>query len=431
MPLMMVLYRWLLRLLLPIILFWLMVRVSRGKEQWQALPEKLGFTRAKRPFKNATSKNATEQKIIWLHAISVGESLSALSVMEALHQQYPDYHFLLTSGTVTSKKIITQNKKDFFTHQFAPLDYPFVIKRFLKYWRPEMVLMFESEIWPNLLYYSHQYCDERVFLLQGRISPKTLMRWQKYPHTVAYLMQFYRMIFAQSQGDAESFKKLGASNITVSGNLKFLNPPLPYNKEKLSALKTAIGARKFYVMASTHRGEEEIALQAHRVLLQKFPDFLTIIIPRHPERGKEISTLLTKHQIPYKSRSKKALPNKNTQIYLADTLGETGLFFALADIVCVAGSFMPHGGHNIYEPIQMGAIVLHGESFYNCTDMQAELAEHGLCQQVNDADELAEKIVKLLGNDSLREIKKSTAKQFIHNRPQILSLVVKKLSEYF
>ena len=433
MPPLLIAYRWLLRLCLPLILLWLLIRLLRGKELWRTMPQKFAF------FNQSLPESAVEQKIIWLHAVSVGESLSALTMIDELHRLYPNIHFLLTSSTVTSARMIARRRQDYFTHQFAPLDYPFVVKRFLRHFNPMMVLMFESEIWPHLLYYSHQHCQARLFLLQGRISPRTLLRLKKNPRTVGYLLKFYKMIFAQSKRDADAFQQLGAQNIKVSGNIKFLNPPLSYDAEKLALLQQKIGNRSFYVMASTHKGEEEIAIAAHALLVKKYPDFLTIIIPRHPERGREIAELLQKNKIDYVRRQsplkqtklqKIDLPKNDTQIYLADTLGETGLFYALAEIICVAGSFAPLGGHNIYEPIQLDAIALHGESMHNFADMQRALVQAGLCFEVKTAEMLADKVSELLDDAMKRNAMKVKAKKFIANCPQTLSLISQELDQY-
>ncbi|MCH9852485.1 MAG: 3-deoxy-D-manno-octulosonic acid transferase [Alphaproteobacteria bacterium] len=436
-PPLLIAYRWLLRFCFPLILLWLFIRLLRGKELWRAIPQKFAFC-------NQPLPELATKKIIWLHAVSVGESLSALTVIEHFHRLYPDTHFLLTSSTVTSAKMIAKHQKNYFTHQFAPLDYPSVVKRFLRHFNPVMVLMFESEIWPHLLYYSHLHCQARLFLLQGRISPRTLLRWQKNPRTVSYLLKFYKIIFAQSKHYADAFQQLGAQKIMVSGNIKFLNSPLSYDVEKLALLQQKIGKRPFYVMASTHKGEEEIAIAAHELLAKKYPDFLTIIIPRHPERGSEIATLLQKNQLNYVRRQslpkqiklQKAklqtakLPNNQTQIYLADTLGETGLFYALAEIICVGGSFAPWGGHNIFEPLQLDAIPLHGASMYNCADMQSALAQAGLCFEVRTAQMLADKVSELLDNDVKRTAIKVKAKKFMAQCPQTLSLISQELDKY-
>ncbi len=435
-PPLLIAYRGLLWLCFPLILLLLLIRVLRGKELWLGVFQKFALYNQALPTM-PESPGGQGQKIIWLHAVSVGESLSALTMIDELHRRYPNRHFLLTSSTVTSAKMIAKRKKTYFTYQFAPLDYPFAIKRFLRHFNPDMVLMFESEIWPNLLYYSHQHCETRLFLLQGRISPRTLLRWQKNPRTVSYLLKFYKMIFAQSTRDAEAFQQLGAKEnaqkIIVSGNIKLFNPPLDYDAKKLALLQKKIGHRPFYVMASTHKGEEKIAIAAHELLAQKYPDFLTIIIPRHPERGKEIAALLQKNQLNYVRRhdhQKTNLPNNDTQIYLADTLGETGLFYALAEITCVAGSFKSLGGHNIYEPLQLDAIPLHGESMYNFADMQSALEEAGLCFEVKTPEILADTVAELLNSSVKRTAIKMKAKKFIAHCPQTLSIIAQELDKY-
>ncbi len=430
MPLPLILYRYLLRLALPILLLWVFVRLCKGKEAWRTLLEKFGLSQKKRADKHKSYPN---KKTIWVHAVSVGESMSALTMIDALHQQYPDYHFLLTSGTVTSAQMISRHNAPYVTHQFVPFDTPAIMKRFLRQWQPHVILMVESEIWPNLLYQGRQQCP--IFLLQGRMSKKTATRWQKYPKTAHYIMQSYRMVFAQSQRDAEAFQILGAPNVMVSGNLKYLNPPLPYDETQLATLKQEIGDRKFYIATSTHQGEEEILLQAHQQLAQKFDGFLTIIIPRHPERGDAIRKIIEAQQLSCAQRSLHQPCDKD--IYLADSLGELGLFYRLADIAFVGGSLLPYGGHNIYEAIQHDCICLHGKFMDNFADMSAELQQADLAYHIEHgkddtetATALAQQISDMLKKPAMVKSHQKRNQNFIASRPEMLAPITQELSGY-
>ena len=253
----------------------------------------------------------------------------------------------------------------------------------------------ESEIWPNLLLRLQDRGQINVFLAQGRISKKTYHGWRKIPKTIALLLSSFRLGFVQSKRDEEYLQNLGLRPIYNTDNLKYLSPPLPVAPDQFKILQSQIGGRIFFTAASTHRGEEVKILTSYRALKQKIPDLLCIIIPRHPERGNEVAKLIEKQNLTLARRSQNQPIGKSTDIYLADSLGETGLFYKLSDIVVMGGSFVPIGGHNLFEAVQHHAICLYGPYIDNFTEMAQRLTSENTCLEVADTDALTQKILML------------------------------------
>ncbi len=426
-------YRWVIRLFFPFLLILLGLRLWRRKEQISRIGERFGYARIARP----------KGKLIWIHAISVGESLVALTVIDVIKQQYPHYHFLLTTGTTSSANLIEKRRNIDLIHQYIPLDYPSFMQRFIHHWHPDKVIIMESEIWPHLLLVNLKtYIRKndtrkigKVFLVQGRISDKTFRRWQKFPKTIAYLMSIFQLGLAQSQKDCDYLQRLGMKNVHYSGNLKYLNAPLPYSSRDFQQLQNILHNRVFYVATSTHRGEEDYIFATHQKLLQKYPSLLCILIPRHPERGVEIVKLAQKYRFQKTKfqvaiRSQQELPENHHQIYLIDNFGETGLFYALSDLVIMGGSFVPKGGHNLYEAVQHNAICFHGKFMQNFVEMQAEMAAKNIIIPVPDVHNLASEITKLLQDPSALLRKQQAAHAFVQSKSKMIAQFMKHMQNY-
>ena len=332
--------------LTPAVPLLLCERVLRGKEDRARIRERLGFASRARP----------DGELVWIHGASVGECTSVLPLIEMLLNN-TERHVLLTSGTTTSAKVMEARLPPPAFHQFAPLDTPAGIRRFLDHWRPSIGLFVDSEIWPNMLLGAAAR-GVPLALINGRMSERSFAGWRRTPKMAAALLTNYRICLTQDAGSAERLVTLGAANVQVTGNLKADAPPLPADAETLAELQRAVDGRPILLAASTHAGEEETLLPAHDALQRTLPNLLSIIVPRHPDRGGDIAMLCGQRTI--SRRSQGALPKADTAIYLADTMGELGLFYRLAPCAFVGGSLVPHGGQNPLEAARLARAVLAG-----------------------------------------------------------------------
>jgi 3-deoxy-D-manno-octulosonic-acid transferase len=364
------------RLAAPYLRRFLHRRATRGKEILLRLPERYGITQAPRP----------AGKLVWLHAASVGETMSVLPVIQALAGKA---EVLLTTGTVTSANLAAARLPAFARHQFVPLDVPGWAKTFLDHWRPDVAVFVESELWPGLL----TECDRRNIprlLINARISASSARNWGRAPFLARRVLAPFRHVHAQSAGDAENFRRLGLRDVLEWGNLKFFTLPLPVDEDTLAAFRRQVPT-PLWLAASTHPGEEEIILQAHRALLAEFPGLVTIIVPRHPERGAEIAQLAG-------NAPRRALGETPQAggIYVADTLGELGLFFRAAPFAFIGNSLVGYGGHNLIEPAQLGRPVITGLRNENFLQAATLLRAAKALVEVTDAASLTEGVRRWL-----------------------------------
>jgi len=375
----------------PLIRAWLINRRRRGKEDAVRFAERLGRTKLVRP----------DGTLIWLHAASVGESISLLPLITRLQTEAPHTTLLMTTGTVTSARLMAERLPEGAIHQYVPIDQPLPVRRFLHHWRPDLGIWVESELWPNLVFAASAR-NIPLLLLNARMSARSAERWGRMPRMIKPLLGAFDGILAQSEADAERFISLGGTDVRAAGNLKYDAPPLPADDAALALLKNMIGRRPCWLAASTHAGEEEIVAAAHARLRKHHPDLLTIIVPRHPVRGPSIEEALRARGLHSVRRAAKALADDTTDIYIADTLGELGVFFRLADIVFVGGSLMPHDGHNPLEAARLDCALLAGPHMENFTEPCKILLKAGAMETVRNEADLANAIDKLLTNPSVR-----------------------------
>jgi 3-deoxy-D-manno-octulosonic-acid transferase len=358
-------------------------RARRGKEERTRIGERRGESTRPRP----------GGRLAWLHGASVGETVSMLPLIERLTQR--GLSVLVTSGTVTSARLLEWRLPPGAFYQFVPVDVPGYVRRFLDHWRPDLALIAESELWPNLIVET----DAReipLVLVNGRMSERSFRRWQKMPDMIGALLGRFDLCLAQSVADADRLSRLGAPRVGVAGNLKFDVPPPPADPLRLSALAGLIGDRPVWVAASTHAGEEEQVIDVHVALLKRFPNLLTIIAPRHPARGEEVARIAADARLHVALRSRGLEPDGATDIYVADTIGELGLFYRVAPVVFMGGSLVEHGGQNPIEPGKLGAAILHGPHVHNFVDVYAALDRSGGALAIADAEHLARTLAKLL-----------------------------------
>ena len=365
-------------------------RLKRGKEDEARVGERKGVSATARP----------PGPLVWIHGASVGEVLAVAGLVERMRAM--NIRILLTSGTVTSAAIVARRFPPDVIHQFIPYDSPRFVTRFLDHWQPSFALFVESDLWPNLIMSG---AERRIpmIVINGRMSQRSYQRWRAAPTTMAALLAQFEMCLAQSQTDADRFSALGSPHVFNTGNLKFDVPAPPADPQKLEQLKQTVQGRPLVLASSTHPGEEDIVLDTHRRLGVYFPGLLTIIVPRHPERGQQIAHLTEANGLRAAVRSREQLPAPDSEIYLADTLGELGLFYRLSPLVFVGGSLVNHGGQNPIEPIKLGAAVLHGPHVGNFADVYRALDEAGAAKLAGDGEALVKQMGGWLDDRAARE----------------------------
>ncbi|MBL9029596.1 MAG: 3-deoxy-D-manno-octulosonic acid transferase [Caedimonas sp.] len=407
---------------IPFVEYHLSCRVLAGKEVAERLEErrgKAGWT------SQAIPKNA---RLIWIHAASVGESLSVLALIDRLLKRYPSCFVLVTTGTVTSASLLEKKLPLRAFHQFIPLDIQPWVRAFLDVWRPSLALWIESEIWPNLIWETTERKIPLV-MINGRISEKSFQKWRWAKSLIQPLMRRFDACYAQSSEDARRLRLLGAEKVMEVGNLKFAANPLSYDARELKNLTQAIEDRPVWIAASTHDPEEESIVAAHTLLKPKFPDLLTILIPRHPHRGKEIRAKFEK-DFCLSQRSLHEPLSSKTELYIADTLGELGLFYRLARIVFIGGSLTPIGGHNMIEPAHFGAAILHGPFMTNSKEVTALFHKAGAAIQTNTEESIAAQVEKLLLSPAQCEQMGQAARNIAQAQSQVIEKVMAGLEKF-
>jgi 3-deoxy-D-manno-octulosonic-acid transferase len=378
-------YRLLTAILEPLAPLLLRRRASRGKEELARLGERLGFSAIEKPY----------GYLVWLHGASIGESLSLLPLIEALKARRPDLNLLVTSGTVTSAEVLRRRLPAGVIHQYAPVDTPRVANRFLHHWRPAAAVFVESELWPNLIERARAH-SVQMALLGARISEKTARGWSRAPRAARALLSAFDLILAQ---DAVSRGRLEALGAQVDGelDLKQMASRLPCDEAELAALKERIGRRPVLVAASTHAGEEAMVTRAFAGLPGREP--LLILVPRHPERADGVAQVLDAEGLSYARRSLGEPLSADTRVYLADTLGELGLFFRLAQAVVMGGSLTGGiGGHNPLEPARLGLPVITGTDVANFREAYGGLLSAHAALMVADQAALDAAVLDLMSH---------------------------------
>lgn len=364
-------------------------RTKRGKENSDRVQERRGLTQLQRP----------DGPLIWLHGASVGEIVALFPLIERLRQEA--IHILVTSGTVSSANVARERLPADVIHQFIPLDTPRFVAEFLDRWAPDLGLFAESDLWPNLIMASSKRRIPMI-IVNGRVSERSFRRWRSVQGTARALLGKFDLCLAQSGLDAHRFGQLGAEQVEVTGNLKLDVPAPPCDPAHLASLQVAIGPRPVVAAASTHPGEDMAAIEAHRRLRSVFPGLLTVLVPRHPQRGRDLYDLAERAgQVPA-LRSIGQLPDRHTQIYVADTMGEMGMIYRIAPVVFMGGSLVEHGGQNPIEPIKLGAAVLHGPHVWNFAEIYAALDAARGAIEVADPDGLTMGIGTLLRDGNAR-----------------------------
>jgi 3-deoxy-D-manno-octulosonic-acid transferase len=378
-------------------------RLKKGKEDPARVRERTGHTGVARP----------KGGLVWMHGASVGESLLFPPLIETMRRRRPDVSILVTTGTMTSAALLARRLPAGVIHQYVPIDRPDAVGRFLDHWKPNLGVFAESDFWPNLIVEASER-EISLMLINARMGEKSRRGWARVGSSARRILQSFDAILCADQATSEALSRLSERPAPMVGNLKLAAPPPPVEPGPLAALESWIGERPVWLGASTHPGEDEILLDAHRRVRLISPNALLIIAPRHPSRGPEIADRAWKLGLSSVRRSLGAKPDRDTAVYVADTLGEMGLFYSVAPITFVAGSLVAGiGGHNPVEPARLGSVVLTGTEVSNFADLFDVLQSAGGARFVADAGSLANAILDLESDADARADMREAADKVI------------------
>ncbi|MFN7416675.1 MAG: 3-deoxy-D-manno-octulosonic acid transferase [Alphaproteobacteria bacterium] len=382
-------------------------RAKAGREDPLRLGERLGRAGAPRP----------PGPLVWLHGVSVGETVSLLALVEGLRARRPDLGLLVTSGTRTSAELLARRLPAGVRHQYVPVDTPGAVCRFLDHWRPDLGVFAESELWPNLILTARRR-GTRLVLASARITEGTARTWRRAPASARRLLSAFDLILPQDRATADRLRGLGA-DCGRELNLKRAGAPLIFDPAELARLQGLAAGRPVALAASTHPGEDALIAEAAEGL-----GALVVIAPRHPERGAEIAAAL---KAPRRALGEE--PGPETLVWIADTLGEMGLFFRLADVVVMGGSFPGGiGGHNPLEPARLGAPVITGPDIANAADVYGEMFDEVCALMARDGPDLRRKLAGLLADPVLRRRMREAALAYAARQEQTLADALEDLA---
>lgn len=404
----------------PLIRLYLRQRVKRGKEDPARIDERLGRASLPRP----------AGKLVWLHGASVGEAMSMLPLIERLRTDHPGWAVLVTTGTVTSAKLMAERLPQGVMHQYVPVDRIPYVRRFIEHWKPDLALWLESEFWPNLVVETRASAVPMV-VLNGRMSEKSFEGWKKNRPMITQLLKAFRLVLAQSDLDAQRFRDLGAKDVATPGNIKFASPPLPADADATAELNAWLDDRPRWLAASTHAGEEAIAAGVHARLKAHMPELLTLIAPRHPERGQAIEAELRAKGLNVARRSLSDVITPATDVYIADTIGELGLFYRAAEVVFIGKTFAGGGGQNPIEAAQLDCALVFGPDMSNFAAVAQTLRDADGAREVADETQLGDAVLRLLDEPDTRGHMANAAKDVARAEAGVLDRVMAALEPYF
>ncbi len=406
----------------PLLRWLLASRLKQGKEDAKRLPERMGQSTRQRPVGT----------LVWVHAASVGEAQSALILIDAIGKLDQTIRILVTTGTVTSAQLMEQRLPIFAFHQFAPVDHPDWVDDFMQHWTPDLAIWMESELWPNMLM-ALQTRKIPTLLINARLSDKSFAAWKRFPQSARKILDTFDLILTQTDDHTKRFKQLGAGNVITTDNIKYSASPLPCDPMTLAAIKLSTHNKKLWVFASTHAGEEDMACRIHKNLKQNIPNLLTIIVPRHPARRDDILKICKSAGVEFTLRSANtSLPKTGDDVYVADTLGELGLFYTLCPIAVIGRSFSQDGGggHNPIEAAQLGCVVLTGPNNQYQRPLYDDMARDGAVIEAADEAELTSHLLTLMGDDSAYQTMLNRTQSFIMRKTHVVDEVISSIMPY-
>lgn len=410
------LYRTTTTLALPLIELLIQQRTMRGKEEPTRVDERRGIPSIERP----------RGPLVWIHAASLGEAQSVLALIDRILRTTPELSILMTTGTVTSAQMMSDRLPQRAIHQYVPVDRIGWVRQFLDYWKPGAGMWVESELWPNLVLESRRR-DIPLALINARMSAKSHKGWHRAPALARELLSSFDTILAQDEPIAERLRDLGAPHVSVTGNLKLAAAPLPATASELIALQDAIGDRPVWLAASTHRSEEDVVGEVHTALADRLPGLLTLLAPRHPQRGDEVEQSLKRSGLVVARHSRGDAISADTDIYLVDATGLLGQLYRVSPLAFVGGSLISHGGQNMLEAAQLGCAVLHGPHVDNFRSITSDLAAAGASREVANREELTLAVGELLGDPAKLDTMTQAAEAAASRNQAVLDTTMQRL----
>ncbi len=410
-------YAFVARLAAPLVRRYLRRRLAQGREDADRLPERLGHASVARP----------AGPLVWIHGASVGEAQSALPLIDRLRRDWPHYAILVTSGTVTSARLMARRLPPEVIHQYVPVDLPDAVAGFLDHWHPEIGIVIESEFWPNLLRTATAR-GTRLVLLNGRVSADSYRSWRRARPLIAELLAGFSLVAARSPEDRDRLLGLGARDVAAPGDLKAAARALAADPALVAEMDAQLAGRPRWFAASTHPGEERAIGETQRTLRTHIPGLITLLAPRHPGRAPEIRRELESLGLAVAQRSRGEPIAAETDIYLADSIGELGVWFRLAEITFVGGSLVPHGGQNLLEPARLDCAVITGPHTANFARIAAEMDEAGALLQVGGPAELTMAVADLLADPARRRAMAEAACAYARRQAGVLDRVMEVLA---
>lgn len=377
-------------------------RLHQGKEDPIRIHERFGKADTQRP----------KGRLIWFHAASVGEALSLEPVIKAVLARWDDVNVMVTSGTVTSAQILADTLPERAFHQFVPVDTPRATREFLRHWNPDLAVWTESEIWPRLMVETHR-ADIPMILINARVSEKTARMWTKFPCSIKFLLGLFDAILTQEEQTADLLHELGLPSARAIGSTKRDAAPLPVDEDEFASLKTILGTRPVWLAASTHPSEEPFVRDAMAEMDGK--DALLVVAPRHPERGDEVCSTFRSAGYHVAQRSRNEPIDDTVQVYVADTIGEMGLWYRLAHVSLIGGSISPVGGHNPFEAALLGTAVLSGPHVFNFQQVYEQLDQVGGYLRISTHNELASNVMALFANSQTHQALTKNARALVQS----------------
>lgn len=398
------LYSFLTYVAVPFILFRLWWKGRKAPEYRQRIGERFALRHIPE----------NSQQGIWLHTVSVGEVIAAIPLVRAIMSQHPNLPIIITTMTPTGSARVKSAFGDNVYHCYIPYDIPGCVKRFIRKAKPKALIVLETELWPNLLHYC-QRANVPVMLSNARLSEKSFKGYQCFRRSVRQLLSAITVLGAHAKADAQRFIRLGLTEnkVHVTGSIKYeLQLPNDLQQQTLS-LKQWIGNRPIWVAGSTHEGEDEQVLAAHKKVLEQYPDTLLILAPRHPQRFDNVHELIQQQGLNVTRRSLQQTCDADTCVYLGDTMGELLLLMSVADVVFIGGSLVDVGGHNLLEPAALGIATITGWSKFNFVEINQKLEQADALRQVPDQQVLASQLIELFQQPKLRAQLGNNAKQVV------------------
>jgi 3-deoxy-D-manno-octulosonic-acid transferase len=407
-------------LLIPFVLLRLLWRSIKAPEYRRRLGERLGWY-----------NNKVSDSVVWFHAVSVGEAEALFPLVKRIQQRHPSQAVLVTTTTPTGSARVLAALGDTVEHVYLPYDIPFAIQRFFAHFKPRLAVIMETELWPNL-FAACAGAGVPLYVVNARLSEKSAARYQKIPWIIGPTLKSITRILTQSAQDAERFKAIGAleSQIETTGNLKFdMEIAQGLRDEGRQIRSTVLGSRFVWIIASTHKPEEDLFLSLYRQLKPDYPELLLVLVPRHPERFSEVQKLIELHDLKSVTRTSGSVCTNSTDVYLVDSMGELKQFYAASDLAFVGGSMAPVGGHNILEPAALGVPVMFGPFMANFREIEQKVLEAGAAIQCQDAQAIVDNFIKLKNDGTLRRQLIDEGLSFVDRNQGALEKIVQHVSD--